>query len=175
MIRTKESSQHRFSVAPFAAAAIALALLATTVVGSAQAYFTTYVAAEGGYQLKFGTTTTVTETFDNWTKHVVITNTGENPCFVRVAVFGPDGYPLSITGEGWTDGGDGYWYYSGVLAAGSSTSVLDVKIEVPEESLNSAFSVVVVHESTVVSNPDGTAGDWSAIDSTASETLTKEA
>lgn len=173
MVKLKKFTKSK--AAPCAAAAVALSLLAGTMVGPAYAYFTTYVAAEGGFQLKFGTTTTITETFENWTKHVVITNEGENPCFVRVAIFGPEGYPLEIVGEGWSDGGDGYWYYNGVLEAGAQTSVLDVKITVAEDNADADFSVVVVHESTVVSNADGTAGDWSVLDSTASETLTKEA
>lgn len=175
MMKSKALIEKKPQAASFLAALIAFVLLAATMVGPAYAYFTTYVAAEGGFQLKFGTTTTITETFENWTKHVTITNTGENPCFVRVAVFGPEGYPLEIVGEGWSDGGDGYWYYNGVLEAGAATSVLDVKITVSEENADTDFSVVVVHESTVVSNADGTAGDWSVIDSTASETLVKEA
>lgn len=175
MIMQRETSKRRTLAAPLVAAATALVLLAAAMVGPAYAYFTTYVAAEGGFQLKFGTTTTITETFDNWTKHVTINNVGDNPCFVRVAVFGPEGYSLEVVGEGWSDGGDGYWYYDAVLEAGASTPVLDVKISAPVEIDGTTFSVVVVHESTIVSNADGTAGDWSVVDSTASETLVKEA
>lgn len=175
MMSSKNPIQARSKGKPFAAAAVALALLAAIAVSPAYAYFTTYVAAEGGFQMKFGTTTTITETFENWTKHITINNTGDNPCFVRVAVIGPEGYSLEIVGEGWTDGQDGYWYYNGVLEAGASTSVLDVKIAVPADQSDTPFSVVVVHESTIVSNADGTGGDWSVIETTASDTFVKEA
>ena len=68
-------------------------------------------------------------------------------------------------GDGWYDGGDGYWYYRPVLKAHSTSSQLDVKITVPEEFDKDTFNVVVVQECTPVIYDDaGNPGaEWDTV------------
>ena len=54
-------------------ALLAAGLVLTSSVGSAWAYFTTYVEAQGGVTISLGDETDVEETFSSWTKHVSIT------------------------------------------------------------------------------------------------------
>ena len=102
------------------------------------AYFTTYTTAEGSIEVYLGDTTKITESFSDWTKHVVISNeSGSEPVFIRARVIytgldGEDGYAAS--GDGWT-GEIGGWYYYGssenaltILEGGQSTTELTVEI-----------------------------------------------
>ena len=71
-----------------ALAAAALVLTAGVMTNRTLAYFTTYVTASGGHELELGFTTTIPEEeVANWTKDITITNTGGNPCYVRVKAF----------------------------------------------------------------------------------------
>ncbi len=160
---------------PFAVAGASIALAATISVTGAYAYFTTYASALGGHTLQLEAQTTIHEDFANWTKTVVVENLGDSPCYVRVAAFSPENFPLAYVGDGWTDGGDGYWYYNKLLAGHEKTSELHIGIKAPEQDFDQDFSVVVVHESTIVSNADGTGGDWTALDSSVSDAFEKEA
>lgn len=145
--------------------AAALVLTAGVSTGRALAYFTTYASASGGGTLSLGFTTTIPdEEFDpeNWTKHVMVENTGEYDCYVRARAYAGDSctleYPVS---EGWSRGDDGYWYYGQILPAGGKTSELLVKIERPKESTEE-FNVIVIQEHTPVCYmEDGTPyADW---------------
>lgn len=136
-----------------AAAAVVLPL--SVAGGSALAYFTANTTASGGYPVWVGTDTVIEEEFGNWTKHITITNSansnGGGPVYVRAKAFSGDKYSLKYSGSGWSDGGDGYWYYTDngyVLKPGESTSVLDVKIEnVPaDEAEKEEFNVIVIYE-----------------------------
>ncbi|MDD2978636.1 MAG: hypothetical protein PHN80_01555 [Hespellia sp.] len=151
---------------PIFLAAAALALTASLSVGSAMAYFTTYSTASGRKPLEMGFTETVPhEDVDTGGKHITIENTGDYDCFVRVRVFSV----IDVTytaGEGWEDGGDGYWYYRPVLAAGATTpSELQVGFEYPvndENQTTESFEIMVVQECTpVVYDDEGNAmPDW---------------
>lgn len=149
-------------------AALALVLTLSASIGSAMAYFTTHVEAEGRYRLELGNETGIDEEFSDWTKHVTIRNTSESqPVYVRVRAFAGSEYELSyLDASGkWTPGADGYYYYSNILNAGEAADMLDIRISnVPEELKESvSFNVAVIYESTPVQydeNGDPYA-DWS--------------
>ena len=131
----------------------------------AWAYFTTYARAEGGYYISFGYDTEIEETVSDWKKNVVIRNKeGSQPVYVRVKAFCGEAYSLTYSGDKWSLGEDGYWYYVDILNGGNQTTPLVVKIEnIPEtvkefEELN----VVVIYECTPVSyDKDGNPyADW---------------
>lgn len=138
-------------------AAAAIVLIGTTSVPSAMAYFTTYVAAKGGHPVTLGTQTTVEEEVEDMTKHIVLSNTGECECYVRVKVFSGSQYTIEFSGAVdeentpyWSlNGEDGYWYYKDILPVGEKTEELLAKIEVPED-LKESFDIVVIQECTPV-------------------------
>lgn len=144
-------------------------LILSAGAGSAWAYFTTYTEARGGYAIQLGSQSTVTETLDRWTKHVTVTNdAASGPVFIRAKAFAGSQYELvysSGTGK-WTEGADGYYYYSDIVEAGGSTEeALDIRIDnVPDDVKDGDhFDVVVVYESTPVVYKDGEASaDWNA-------------
>ena len=165
---------------------LTLALIASASIQPAIAYFTTYVRARGGHSVSIGDTTTIEESFSEWTKRVRIRNkAGSEPVFIRAkAIYTPlaEGAALTISGEGWSDGGDGYWYYgskdaptilpgdAGLTEAERATSVLNVKIEkIPQNpEKGDTFSVTVIYESTPVRYRQASDGrnvayaDWEA-------------
>ncbi len=78
-------------------------------------------------------------------KDPTVTNTGANPCVVRIAVEWDDtigemeyrtNYVPNALGEGWVDGGDGYFYYTKVLDNGIATTALFDQIVVPTSLTN---------------------------------------
>lgn len=167
---------------------LTLALIASASIEPAIAYFTTFVRAKGGHPVSIGDTTTIEEDFSNWEKRITIKNkAGSAPVFIRAKViYAPlleeNETAFTITGEGWSDGGDGYWYYGSKDAptilpgdaelseADRSTSLLKVKIDkIPKEpEKGDTFSVTVIYESTPVryrQSSDGTNvpyADWDA-------------
>lgn len=76
-------------------------------------------------------------------KDPTVTNTGANPCFVRVMVTGWDclgeagdiiyrtDYKDNTLGENWVKHTDGYFYYTKVLAVGEVTDALFDQIVIP--------------------------------------------
>lgn len=85
-------------------------------------------------------------------KDPTVTNVGANPCFVRVSVTGLDqfaekyngamityrtDYVTGALGENWVDGGDGYFYYTKVLAVNEVTDALFDQVVIPFEVENS--------------------------------------
>ena len=78
-------------------------------------------------------------------KDPTVTNTGKNPCFVRIQVEGLDclgetenmlikyrtNYVDGALGTDWVLHTDGYFYYTKVLAAGESTGALFDQIVIP--------------------------------------------
>lgn len=131
--------------------AAAVILIGCISIGPAMAYFTTYTKAAGSQTISLGSSTTIRETFSNWTKHIMIDNTGENPCYVRVKVIAGSQFTINYTDStgNWYDGGDGYWYCKQIVPVGGSTAQLDAKITVPD-SMKTEFNVVVVQECTGV-------------------------
>ena len=153
----------------FLLAAIAAVLVFSAGIGGTWAYFSTTMRAVGSVPIDIGTSTEIEEPdVINWVKHVIIRNEeNSQPVFVRVQAFAGSQYTLTYSGEGWTDGGDGWWYWDEPLAADSSTGELLVAIgNVPADvQVGDNFNVAVVYESTPVQyEADGTAyADWSYI------------
>lgn len=149
--------------------AAALVLLGSVSVHQAMAYFTTYVTAKGGYPVTLGSSTSIEEKVEDMTKHIVLSNTGESECYVRVKIFSGSQIDMSCS-TSTDDGGnpywslneaDGYWYYKNILPVGGKTEELLAAITIPEEFKDS-FDVIVVQECTPVSyQEDGTPyADW---------------
>ena len=149
-------------------AAAALALTGTLAVGSAMAYFTTYSTAGGGVKMNMGFTETVPkEDVDENGKHITIENTGNYDCFVRVTAFAPVKLTYNAPDGGWTDRGDGYWYYDEVLPAkAKTTKELNIKYTFPSgDDKPEEFNIVVIQECTpVLYDEDGNPyADWNHV------------
>lgn len=145
--------------------AVAVTLAGSMTIHGAMAYFTANASASGGRSISLGSQTEITEEFSDWTKHIVIGNTGNNDCYVRVKVFSGSQFSINFSqpeGNAWSEGEESYWYYNEIVPAGEQTSVLDAKINVPEEYKDN-FNVVVIQECTpVLYREDGSPyADWS--------------
>ena len=136
-------------------AVFAAVLILAGSAGSAWAYFTTYVEAQGTQTIALGDQTTIEEPKPvDWTKTVTITSDEDSqPVYVRARAFSGSQYPLEYSGsKKWTPGAGGYYYYSDILYAGGKTEELKVKINgVPEEIKESMeLNVAVIYETTPV-------------------------
>lgn len=130
---------------------LALIMIAAASVPGTLAYFTAYATAKGGVPITLGAKTKVKEEFKNWEKSIQIENTGETDCYVRVKIIAASQFQITATGNHWTDGGDGYWYYSEVLPTGLVTEdELKASITVAKE-VKTSFNVVIVQECIPVS------------------------
>ncbi|MBR2188015.1 MAG: hypothetical protein IJ860_01200 [Eubacterium sp.] len=161
---------------------MAAAVLSVAAAGirQANAYFTTYAEAKGGYTIHLGDETTVEEEVVGSEKRVTLTNssTSSQAVYVRARAFAPNEIKDGLTynkpasqgvsaSEKWSQptDSDPWCYYSDVLQPGESADVLVVSVtEVPEEAVDGqSFNVVVVYETTpAVQNGDGQyeAADW---------------
>lgn len=166
--------------AKVAASALTAGLILTATVGSAWSYFTTNTSAEGGYAIVLDNETQITERFSAGTKHLVVTNDGQEPVYVRARAYSVYELDYSDAEGQWVDGEDGYYYYSEALdgvrevdgqQVKDQTSELLIKITFPEKEASKdgdSFNVVVIYESTPVQyDTDGNAldprkVDWSA-------------
>ena len=134
--------------------AAGILLLGAASVGSAYAYFTTYTEAAGGVVFSLGQMKTeIDESVEGGKKIVSVKNTGDYACYVRVTAFAGSEYTLTYEDGGsgkWSDGRDGYWYYSELLEPGASTEKMHVVIpadllkKVEEEGIDQ--NVIVVQE-----------------------------
>ena len=136
-----------------AAPLLAAALVLGAATGPSAAYFTTYVTAQGGYTLHLSQRKVIPhEEVDANVKSISVQNTGEQECYVRVRVVSGQQVPVSYSGAGWSDGGDGYWYYGDALAPNAVTGVLAASIHLPAASpekpipQGTTLNVVVVSE-----------------------------
>lgn len=144
--------------------AVALLLVGIIAVPEALAYFTTYASASGSVEVNLAfTENEVEEVVNGLTKQIQLTNTSSQDEYVRVKVFCGSEFSLSFqrSSEKWSEGEDGYWYYSDIVKPGEMTEALVAEIDVPgghEED----FDVVVVEESAqVLYREDGSAyADW---------------
>ncbi len=146
-------------------ALLAASLVIAASIPSAMAYFTTYTEASGVLPLDLGNETTIEEpTVTDWTKHVVVTNTGDADVFIRARAFAASAYKLTYSGTGWSDGGDGYWYYADPIAPAGETQELLIAIgDIPTEvAEGDEFNVAVVYESVPVRYDENGAAfaDW---------------
>ena len=139
-----------------------------TQIQGVMAYFTTYVAAAGGYPIILGSKITIKEDVEDMKKHIQLINTGEEDCYVRVKVFFSKDIEVSYVSAMdeanqayWNEKEDGYWYYKEIVPVGAETQELVVTMKVPQEWKDS-FNVVVVQECTpVLYTEDGTPyADW---------------
>ena len=92
--------------------------------------------------------------------------TGDYDCFVRVTAFAPVKLTYNAPKGGWTDRGDGYWYYDDVLPAKATTTELNIKYTFPsEDDKPEEFNIVVIQECTpVLYKEDGTPyADWNHV------------
>jgi hypothetical protein len=154
---------------------LAVIMAAGMVIAPALAYFTTTAEASGTAVIALADQTKIEEpdvdvNETEWVKHVVITNEGPADCFVRAKAFAGGELTLNCGGDGWSDGGDGYWYYGAkgsetILKAGEDTAELKVTItgisEITKEKMEGdGLNVAVVYESTkVLYKEDGTPDD----------------
>ena len=150
----------------------ALILVMGLAVGSAMAYFTTYTIGSGSKVLSLGETVTIPdEDVVNGKKEIVIQNTGDHDCYVRIKALTGANYADSIVysePDGvtkWTLGADGYYYYSDVVPAKTgSTSQINVAFAFPGGKEFPDFNVIIIQESTpVLYDANGTPyADWNA-------------
>ena len=138
----------KFNKKSLCLAAAALALTAGISVNSAMAYFTTYTTAAGDVTISLGSTVTIPEEkVSDWTKHIVIKNTGDYECYVRVKVFAGEKYQDGLVYQGsqkWSPGEEDYYYYSDIVPAGGETEELQVKID--SKDSEEEFNIIVAQE-----------------------------
>ena len=134
-------------------AAAGVLLAGTASVGKTYAYFTTYVQTAGTVAFQMGVTRTeIDEKVKDGKKIVSVKNTGDYDCYVRVTAFAGSDYTLTFAdgGDGlWTDGEDGYWYYTGTISPQEATKTLTITI--PQELFQNItdekdLNVIVVQE-----------------------------
>lgn len=158
---------------------LALALCANALLtahASADSKSDVSASAEASETLLLGSSTTMEETTDGNVKQVKVKNEGKNPCFVRVRAFaseeGPSAHALEYSGKCWMHGEDGWLYFqheggSALLGGNEATDDLQIEVKDASEGSESTYDVVVVYETTLVSNADGTRGDWDGAQSIA--------
>lgn len=140
----------------FAAAAMVL----TVNGGSARAYFTTYVEAQGGAVVHLGGETKITENVSSWTKHISIQNTEGEPVYVRVKAFCGDAYALQYSdpenmwlrlGPANTDQNaaddDVFYLYKNIVYSGENNATSELQIKIDTKGNENTFDVVVIYES----------------------------
>lgn len=146
--------------------AAAIVLVGSASIHEAMAYFTTYVTAKGGYQISVDSDSSIEEEVKDMTKHIVISNTGNSECYVRVKLFTGSNVKISYSGakDAWSKGDDDYWYYKDIVPVGGKTEELLAKITVPKDYTED-FDVIVIQECTpVLYNSDGTPyADWDRV------------
>lgn len=146
---------------------LALMLVAASGLEPAAAYFTSHTSSSGGQKLSVDIPSSdPEEEVVDLTKHLVVTNNSDFPVYVRARAYAPGNLSLVISGEGWTLGSDGWYYYAAPIDPQAKTGELLVKIEgVPEDAVDGdSFNVVLVYEVTRVRyNEDGSEyADWDA-------------
>lgn len=148
----------------FIIAAITL-VISTVAVSPAMAYFTDTTKAEGSFQIKIGEgEPEIHETVTDMTKQITIKNTGEYSIYVRVKAIYPDDCTVAFTPtDGWSDKGDGYYYYKNPIAPGETTPSefpLTLTISRNEESTGD-FNVIIIQEAIKAVLDDNGEPDWS--------------
>ena len=88
---------------------------------------------------------------DRIQKEVTVTNSGRTPCSVRLFVKPDDmeimnNIRIDFNTESWYDGGDGYYYYKGILPPGETTEELFSTVEITGMT-GMLFHLYVVGES----------------------------
>ncbi len=144
-------------------AILAVAFVLTSSIGTAVAYFTTFVTAKGGYVIHLANQSEIEEDYDKGVKTLSIKNTGESgkyPIFVRARAFAGEDYILTprADSEGkWnlapsapldTD----YWYYTEAISGQASTTTMSIEIKYADSNKEwkdgNERNIIVVYEST---------------------------
>ena len=144
------------------ALALTLCMAAILIVGGTLAYFTDTDRKDNVFTVG---NVDITLTEPNWdangsedapeaypgealAKDPTVTNTGKNPCFVRIKVEGWEvlgannkityrtDYKDDVLGDNWVLHTDGYFYYNEVLAVGDETDALFDQIVIPTSVTN---------------------------------------
>lgn len=137
--------------------AVALLTIAAAGIGPASAYFTDRDEGSQSHAVQLGDSTTVTEEAD-WNKKVMITNDAASTeaIWVRSQAFAALDIQkqLKYSGSGWTQGDNGWWYYSKPVDPGKTADTLNIQLPdkdnpvIPEAKENKTFNVIVVYETT---------------------------
>ena len=146
---------------------LALLLIACAVINPAVAYFTANTSADGAIPLYFYRETEIYEEMDGLNKLVTIKNTGgdhpelADPVWIRARAYIADAYDdenhFKVSGAGWTEHSDGWFYYDDPVPVGGSTTPLKVEVKnLPVNAENqendeyyiSMIGVGVVYQST---------------------------
>ena len=91
------------------------------------------------------------ETVEGNVKNIIVENIGDKPAFVRAKVIKPSNVDCLYSGNGWSLGGDGYYYYGPFLSPGERTGTLQCRLEFPTEgvTLGTECNAFVIVDSTV--------------------------
>ena len=145
-------------------AAAALVTVVSLSVGSAMAYFSTYVVHSGAQEINLEfSKTVIQEEIGAGVKKITVKNAGNMECFVRVRVAAGSEHAFRwsvANSDGWTSGEDGYYYFDEALAPGGVTSQLLININTAD--LKEEFNIIVIQENTpALYNERGEAyADW---------------
>lgn len=165
-------------------ALLACCLVVFSGVQNANAYFTTYVTAKGGYEVSWKHRERIDENFSDWDKYVTITSEEDSiPVYIRAKAFSGSTYTLTYTGADWTyNAADDFYYYNVPLKGGETTTALRISIDQiplnPREGEN--FNVIVIYESLPVQYDENgellppVRADWSQTITSTSETFPVE-
>lgn len=149
--------------------AVALLAVISLSVGSAMAYFSTYIISKGSKEMVLDfSETEINEKVEPGMKKITAKNVGETECFVRIRVIAgtehADKWVVDLANSSnWKLGNDGYYYYfdgnrEKVLAPEEITSELKIAIK----NFKEEFNVVVIQENTpALYDENGAAySDW---------------
>lgn len=140
---------------------LALALVISCVpVKSSSAYFTAYTTAAGGIEFNYVHRDEFHEEVDGLEKTLTVKNDGSGDVFARIKAVAPKSFTLTFSGANWTEGSDGFWYYTLPVAPGESTG--ELKITIDPGDYEGDFEVTVAEETVpALYREDGTAyADW---------------
>lgn len=149
--------------------AVALLAVISLSVGSAMAYFSTYIISKGSKEMVLDfSETEINEKVEPGMKKITAKNVGETGCFVRIRVVAgtehADKWAVDLANSSnWKLGNDGYYYYfdgsrEKVLAPEETTSELKIAIK----NFKEEFNVIVIQENTpALYDENGAAySDW---------------
>ena len=169
-------------------------IAAMAIAGASLAYFTAEDSAENVFTVG---NVAIDLTEPNWyetgkveaedvypgeplAKDPTVTNTGKNPCFVRISVTGWDSlknaklsdqdityrtdYVDEKLGENWVKHTDGYFYYTKVLAVDETTDALFDQIVIPTDVTNGdAATEYKLDVKAYAVQAQGARHSWSAV------------
>ena len=169
-------------------------IAAMAIAGASLAYFTAEDSAENVFTVG---NVAIDLTEPNWdetgkveaedvypgeplAKDPTVTNTGKNPCFVRISVTGWDSlknaklsdqdityrtdYVDEKLGENWVKHTDGYFYYTKVLAVDETTDALFDQIVIPTDVTNGdAATEYKLDVKAYAVQAQGAKPSWSAV------------